>query len=120
MEVLCPRLPHLQVLVPWDAVPLAPLQIDKGDCVCSHTAYKLISGVLSISCRQRLLLFHVSVESIFPLPQGQYCGLDPLQDGFCKQALYQEVGVSVAQFAQSMIMNAELHKPASVAWLLVA
>lgn len=48
VEVLCPRLPHLQVLVPWDAVPLAPLQIDKGDCVCSHTAYKLISGVLSV------------------------------------------------------------------------
>lgn len=118
VEVLCPRLPHLQVLVSWDAVPLAPRQIDKG--VCSHTAYRLISGGLSVHLLPAKAVVPCFSEVRFSSTTGAVLWVRSLQDGFCKQALYQEVGVSVAQFAQSMIMNAELHKPASVAWLPVA
>lgn len=50
---------------------------------------------LSISCWQMLLSFPCFSEVCFPLPQGQCCGLDLLQDGFSKQTLSREVGLSV-------------------------
>lgn len=43
-------LTYLQILVPCGAVPLSPLQMDKGDCVCTQTAFGLIPGGLSIFC----------------------------------------------------------------------
>lgn len=88
-----------------------------------QTAFGLISDGMgsTFSCWQTLLLSLLCFSDVrFSSTTGQYCGSDLLTDNFCKQTLHQEMGFSIAPFAQSVVVNAELYKLPPLAWNPVA